>query len=80
MPTRVPTVTAYADPVGIPEIAERLGVKRPTVDVWMQRAADPDTSLPPFPERDYTVGGRPAWEWATIVEWAKRTGRLPSGV
>lgn len=55
-------------PVGIPEIAERLGVGRPTVDQWIQREL-----LPP---RDWTVGGRPAWNWPTIRNWAQATGRL----
>lgn len=55
-------------PVGIPEIAERLGVKRATVDQWIQRGLMP----PP----DWTVGGRPAWNWAAIHRWAEETGRL----
>lgn len=49
-------------PVGIIEIAERLGVKRATVDQWGQRGL-----LPPA---DWTVGGRPAWNWPTIRQWA----------
>ena len=64
----VPPVSAYADPVGIPEIAERAGVKRGTVDVWRDRKI--------FPAPDYTIGGRPAWEWATCWEWLKQTGRI----
>lgn len=56
-------------PVGIPEIAEKLGVRRATVDQWGQRGL-----LPP---RDWTVGGRPAWNWPTIHGWAEATGRYP---
>lgn len=56
------------DPVGIPEIAQRLGVKRPTVDVWRTRGL--------LPEPRWTVGGRPAWEWADVEAWAKGSGRL----
>jgi predicted DNA-binding transcriptional regulator AlpA len=55
-------------PVGILEIAERLGVKRATVDQWLQRGL-----LPP-PE--WTVGGRPAWDWRTIRRWAVESGRM----
>lgn len=55
------------EPVGIPEIAERLGVKRPTVDQWRWRGL--------LPEPDYTIGGRPAWEWDTIRAWAETTNR-----
>lgn len=57
------------DPVGIVEIADRLQMARSTVDQWATRGL--------LPERDWTVGGRPAWRWATIREWAARTGRLP---
>lgn len=54
-------------PVGILEIAEKLGVKRATVDQWLQR------DLLPAP--DWTVGGRPAWNWPAIRRWAIKTGR-----
>lgn len=54
-------------PVGIIEIAEKLGVKRATVDQWLQRDL--------LPEPDWTVGGRPAWEWSSIARWAQETGR-----
>lgn len=57
-----------ADPVGIKEIAERLNVKRQTVDTWLQR------HLLPAPR--WTVGGRPAWNWPDIQQWATDTGRL----
>ena len=56
--------------VGAVEIAERLGVARQTVDQWRQRGL--------FPDRDHTVGGRPAWDWSTVEAWARDTGRLPT--
>lgn len=56
------------DPVGLIEIAARLGVQRNTVDVWRQRDL--------LPQPDWTVGGRPAWNWPTIRSWAEQTGRL----
>ena len=55
-------------PVGLAEIAERLGVERQTVDAWRHRGVLPDPA--------WTVGGRPAWAWSTIEEWARHTGRL----
>ncbi|MFS8523142.1 MAG: hypothetical protein FWJ87_17580 [Micromonosporaceae bacterium] len=55
-------------PVGIVEIAERLGVERQTVDAWRHRRVLPDPA--------WTVGGRPAWAWSTIEAWARHTGRL----
>jgi len=55
-------------PVGAVEIAARLGVARATVDQWQARGI--------LPARDWTVGGRPAWAWSTIEEWARETGRL----
>lgn len=60
-------------PVGIPEIAERLNVKRQTVDNWRHgKKLDGEQ----FPEPTWAVGGRPAWNWPVIERWARRTGRL----
>lgn len=59
-----------ADPVGAVEIAARLGVQRATVDQWQQRKL--------LPQPRWTVGGRPAWDWADIAAWATATGRLES--
>lgn len=55
-------MTCTCDPVGPPEIAERLGVKRRTVDQWRQRRLG-------FPEPRWTVGGRPAWNWPDVSAW-----------
>jgi hypothetical protein len=57
-----------ADPVGIPEIAERLHVERGTVDMWRYREL--------LPEPTWTVGGRPAWDWPDIEKWARATNRV----
>lgn len=59
------------EPVGLEEIAQRLGVQRGTVDMWRQRSV--------LPEPWWTVGGRPAWPWRAIREWACETGRLEGG-
>lgn len=58
------------EPVGIPEIATRLGVKRQTVDMWRFRGL--------LPQPRWTVGGRPAWQWKDIEAWASDSGRTPS--
>lgn len=57
-----------SEPVGIPEIAERLRVERATVDKWRVRGV--------LPEPRWTVGGRPAWAWGDIRAWAEQTDRL----
>ena len=57
------------DPVGTVEIAARLNVTRSAVDQWRNRNLG-------FPNPRWTVGGRPAWEWADIARWAQATGRL----
>lgn len=55
------------DPVGVLEIAERLGVKPQTARMWRTR------KLLPAPE--WTVSGQPAWDWKTIQKWARETNR-----
>ena len=60
-------MTCDGEPVGIVEIADRLGVQRQTVDQWRQRRL--------LPEPRWTVGGRPAWSWPEIERWAQATGR-----
>ena len=55
-------------PVGAAEIAGRLGVRPQTVHTWRHR------KLMPHPR--WTVSGQPAWDWAEIEAWARRTGRL----
>lgn len=52
------------DPVGIQEIADRLGVPRERADKWRQRG------VLPAPEES-TVGGRPWWRWGTVSESAR---------
>lgn len=61
-------MSAACDPVGADEIARRLDVKPETVHQWRYHALLPDP--------DYTVSGRPAWDWRTIEKWARATGRL----
>ena len=57
------------EPVGTLEIAERLGVTRDAVNQWRRRGLG-------FPEPQWNVGGRPAWEWEDVEAWARETGRL----
>jgi predicted DNA-binding transcriptional regulator AlpA len=56
-------MSRQCDPVGAPEIAERLGVQRRTVDQWRQRSLG-------FPAPRWRVGGRPAWNWDDVESWA----------
>ena len=58
------------EPVGTREIAERLGVTRKAVEAWRVRNLG-------FPEPRWTVGGRPAWDWDDVEDWARKTRRLP---
>jgi hypothetical protein len=56
------------EPVGAIEIADRLGVKPAAVYNWNYKGL--------LPAPDWVVGGRPAWNWSTIRDWAKATGRF----
>lgn len=56
-----------ADPVGLSDIAERLGVHRQTTKQWNTRG-----ELPP---PKWHASGRPLWDWPDIVKWAAKTGR-----
>jgi predicted DNA-binding transcriptional regulator AlpA len=65
------TTPEHPTVVGLAEIADRLGVRRGTVDQWRWRGE--------LPEPKWTVGGRPAWHWPEIKQWAKATGRNGKG-
>lgn len=60
--------TTEVEPVGVVEIAARLGVTRRAIDKWRQRGLG-------FPAPAWTVGGRPAWRWSDVETWARDTGR-----
>jgi len=57
------------DPVGVIEIAERLGVQDRSVHMMRRRG------VIPAPHYDQINGSR-AWEWRTVLWWAGETGRL----
>ena len=59
------------EPVGLKEIAARLHVTRQTAKTWHQR-----NILPPHCGM---VSGSPWWDWAAILVWADKTGRLTPG-
>jgi hypothetical protein len=64
-------MTPEDTPVGLTEIADRLGVRLQSAQNWRQR---PATGFPP---PRWTVGGGPAWSWLRDIEpWARETGRL----
>lgn len=54
--------------VGVQEIAELLDVVHQTAKQWRARGV--------LPEPEWTVSGVPVWRKATILKWAKETGRL----
>lgn len=53
------------DLVGVPEIAEMLGVSRPSVWRYVRRDD--------FPDPDAQVRGKRLWKRASVERWAKRT-------
>lgn len=55
--------------VGAAEIAERLGVQRPTVvHDWRRRHPD-------FPEPVARLKAGLVWAWPDVEKWARATGR-----
>jgi hypothetical protein len=62
-------VAVFRQPVGLVEIAERLGYPRTTAKTWHQRGVLPG----PGPG---LVSGAPWWDLPVILEWAEKTGRL----
>lgn len=70
------TAITITDPVGISEIAERLGVRRQTVDSWRSRGKVDRERSTPIPQPATIITKTPIWDWATIQEWAISTGRL----
>lgn len=56
------------EPVGLAEIADRLGVSSQTPYMWRHRGL--------LPEPSWIVSGAPAWNWPDVERWAKETGRL----
>ena len=68
----VVTVSAPCDPVGVADIAERLGVSKITVHKWTERGTDD------FPKARWKRSGVSLWNQPTVEAWARRTGRLSS--
>lgn len=65
----VPSTDACGEPVGVLEIAERLGVQDRSVHMMKRRER--------LPRPDYAqINGSAAWDWRTILWWAGETGRL----
>ena len=65
--------------VGVREIAERLGMRRETVSMWVTRGwpkGDRSAKPPKPPTTVGTVSGQVAYRWVDVERWAKATGRL----
>ena len=61
-------IVMTVDPVGLKEIAERLGVKPQTAWVWRHRDI--------LPQPRWIISGQPAWNWPDIEKWYDgRSGR-----
>lgn len=58
--------------LGRGEVAKLLEVDTRTPHAWFSRGL--------MPAPDHTVNNGPAWDRATIVAWAVRTGRLPESL
>lgn len=65
----VPPADDLGEPVGVLEIADRLGVQDRSVHMMKRRDR--------LPRPDYeSINGSNAWHWRTILWWAGETGRL----
>ena len=64
--------TVDIEPVDAAAIAGRLRVQHDTVHRWHYRESSS------FPPPRWKLGGAPVWEWTEVLEWAGRTGRLPT--
>lgn len=63
----MPAHTTACEPVGIAEIAQRLGFPARTVNQWRFRRR--------LPAERWTVSGAPAWCWrCDIAPWAATRG------
>ena len=68
-PIPEPKTPVASDPVGVIEIADRLGVLDRSVHKMIQRGR--------LPQPDFdAVNGSRAWEWRTVLWWAGETRRL----
>jgi len=62
------TSDKVSSPVGLKEIAEKLGVRHSTAKMWHYRGV--------LPKPVGTVSGAPCWDWADVKAWARATNRL----
>lgn len=60
--------------VGLTEIAERAGVQKAAVAMWVARHT-PTLSAAAFPEPVATLRVGKVWWWPDIEGWLRRTGR-----
>ncbi|MEU0520907.1 helix-turn-helix domain-containing protein [Streptosporangium sp. NPDC006007] len=63
----------YRDLVGVPEIAERVGVSRQNVHQWI--AGKRHGGVSPFPRSEGTAGRAQVWLWTEVNEWLEQIVR-----
>lgn len=59
------------EPVGVFEIAVRLGVRQQTVAMWWFRTRRGVLPVP-MPQPRWLVSKLPAWDWPEVEAWAKK--------
>lgn len=60
------------DLVGVPEIAERIGVTRQNVHQWINGERRNGSS--PFPPPEGTAGRKSVWLWVEVNDWLNQHG------
>lgn len=63
------------EPVGVCEIAHRVGVLPETVSQWWRRTRRGEMRHPMPPPRG-TVSNMEWWDWPEVEPWLRDTGRL----
>lgn len=76
------TATTVDDLVSIADIADLLGVKRETTDLWRVRDRRGRVAVLPMPKpvvpHATCRSSCPLWDRNEVIEWAKATNRWPA--
>ncbi|WP_326635023.1 hypothetical protein OG884_19925 [Streptosporangium sp. NBC_01755] len=63
----------HRDLVGVPEIAERLGLSRQNIHQWITGKRHSEAL--PFPPSEGTAGRTQVWLWTEVNKWLEQIGR-----